>query len=281
MSRPRLDENAQRAAATYSSAADHYRAPALGFWDRLGGETVRRLALSRGDAVLDMCCGAGASALPAARTVGPDGRVVGVDVAAPLLQIARARADDEGLGQAEFRCADAMNAGLPEATFDAAICVFGVFFAADMVAFVREMTRLTRSGGTVAVTTWGPGLFEPANTVFWDAVRVQQPELHKAYNPWDDLTSPAAVTDLLEAAGLVDIEVEAVASDHPLPTPEDFWDVVLGSGYRATVDALSPTGRIAVRRSVLESLRAEAVDSIRTDVVFGVGRRPTVDGPAA
>jgi SAM-dependent methyltransferase len=270
-----LGENARRTAATYGAAADHYTAPAVGFWDRFGGETVRRLAPSPGGVVLDVCCGAGASALPAARAVGSGGRVLGVDVAEPLLQIARHRASAEGLHHAEFRCADATGTGLPDASFDVVVCVFGVFFAADMPAFVREMARLARPGGTVAVTTWGPGLFEPANSIFWEAVRAQRPKLYKAYNPWDSVTTPAAVNDLLAGADLTDISVEPAAESHPLPRPEDFWDVVLGSGYRATVDALPPAGQDAVRAVVVEALRGERVDNIRTDVLFGVGRRPT------
>jgi ubiquinone/menaquinone biosynthesis C-methylase UbiE len=81
-----------------------------------------------------------------------------VDVAEPLLEIARRRAAAEGLTQVEFRWADAGRTGLPDASFDVVVCVFGVFFVADMPAFVTEMARLTRSGGAVAVTTWGPGL---------------------------------------------------------------------------------------------------------------------------
>jgi ubiquinone/menaquinone biosynthesis C-methylase UbiE len=269
-----LGENARRAAATYGAAADHYTAPALGFWDRFGTETVRRLTPPAGGAVLDVCCGAGASALPAARAVGCGGRVLGVDVAEPLLQIARRRAAAQELHHAEFRCADATGTGLPDASFDAVVCVFGVFFVADMPAFVSEMARLTWPGGTVAVTTWGPGLFQPANTIFWDAVRAQRPELHKAYQPWDAVTTPAAVAELLAAADLTDISVEPSADRHPLSRPEDFWDVVLGSGYRATVDALPPTCQDDLRALVIEALRAQRVDGIRTDVLFGVGRHP-------
>ncbi len=68
-----------RAAATYNAAADSFDAPALSFWDRLGRRTVERISLQRGEAVLDACCGAGASAIAAAEAVGPDGRVLGVD----------------------------------------------------------------------------------------------------------------------------------------------------------------------------------------------------------
>lgn len=264
---------AQRVAETYSAAADHYTAPTLGFWDRLGADTIDRLALPLGSAVLDVCCGAGASALPAARAVGPGGRVLGLDLAEPLLQIARHRAAAEGLDHVEFRCADATATSLPDASFDAVVCVFGVFFAADMPAFVREMTRLTRPGGTVALTTWGPDTFEPANSLFWNAVREQRPELYKAYNPWDSVTTPAAVSELLAAAALADITVEPSTSSQPLSSPEDFWDVVLGSGYRATIEALPPAGQNLVQERVVEALRSRAVDNIRTDAVFGVARR--------
>ncbi|HEX6523892.1 MAG TPA: methyltransferase domain-containing protein, partial [Streptosporangiaceae bacterium] len=146
-----MGEHARRAARTYGAAADHYGLASHGFWDRFGAATVARLALAAGDSVLDLCCGAGASAVPAARVVGPAGRVVGVDVAEPLLELARARAAGEGLDNIEFRCGDAACTGLPDGSFDAVVCVFGVFFAADMPAFTAEMWRLVRPGGVLAI----------------------------------------------------------------------------------------------------------------------------------
>src|SRR6516225_8468974 len=107
------------------------RVPALGFWDRFGAATVRRLGLAAGDRVLDLCCGAGASAIVAAHVVGGAGRVLGVDVAVPLLDLARARAVREDLANTEFRYGDAMATGLPAGSFDAVVCVFGLFFAPD------------------------------------------------------------------------------------------------------------------------------------------------------
>jgi hypothetical protein len=65
------DDHARRAARTYSAAADHYCLPALGFWDRYGAATVSRLPLAPGHAVLDLCCGAGASAIPGGADGGP------------------------------------------------------------------------------------------------------------------------------------------------------------------------------------------------------------------
>lgn len=118
-----LSEHARRASRTYGAAADHYGPTSLGFWDRFGAATVARLPLAVGDRVLDLCCGAGASAVPAARAVGPAGHVLGIDVAAPLLELARARAAREGLDNVEFRHGDATRTGLPDGGFDTVICV--------------------------------------------------------------------------------------------------------------------------------------------------------------
>jgi ubiquinone/menaquinone biosynthesis C-methylase UbiE len=271
---PPLSEHAERAARTYGAAADHYTKAALSFWDRFGSATVSRLPLAAGDAVLDLCCGAGASAIPAAHAVGPAGRVLGLDVAGPLIALARASAAREGLAQAEFRQCDATRAGLPDASFDAVICVFGVFFAADMPAFMAEMWRLVRPGGVLAVTTWGPGLFEPANSRFWRCVADVEPSLFKAFNPWDEITTPVALGRLFARAGIPGPSLEATAGQHQLPHPDSFWDIVLGSGYRATISALSPGQRDLVRTRLLAELRAHQVTELRTDVLFGTAFRP-------
>jgi SAM-dependent methyltransferase len=267
-------EHALRASRTYGAAADHYQQAALSFWERFGAATVSRLRLAPGAAVLDLCCGAGASALPAAHAVGPEGRVLGIDIAAPMLELVRARAAAEGLANVEFRHGDATRTGLPDGGFDAVVCVFGVFFAPDMAAFVREMWRLTGPHGVLAVTTWGPGLFEPGNGLFWRRVGEVEPALFKAFNPWDEITTPELLAGLFSRAGVPDPAVEAAAGQHRLDHPDRFWDVVLGSGYRATVDALSPEQRDRVRESLLADLRSREITLLRTDVVFGTAARP-------
>src|SRR5215831_10806536 len=268
-----LGEHALRAARTYGAAADHYSRPALGFWDRFGAATVSRLEMAAGDSVLDLCCGAGASAIPAARAVGAAGRVLGIDLAGALLAQARDRARREGLANIEFRQGDATVTGLPGGRFDAVVCVFGVFFAPDMAAFVAEMWRLVQPGGVLAVTTWGPGLFEPANSCFWASGGEVEPSLFKAFNPWDEITTPEALTDLFLRAGVAHPAVVAAPGQHHLDRPDGFWDIVLGSGYRATVDALGQQGG-QVRTRLLTELRSRCVTALRTDVVFGTARSP-------
>jgi ubiquinone/menaquinone biosynthesis C-methylase UbiE len=268
------DEHVRRAAGIYGAAADHYTRDALGFWDRFGSATVSRLPLAPGAFVLDLCCGAGASAIPAAHAVGPAGRVLGIDAAAPMLALARAKADRQGLANIEFRCGDATRTGLADGSADAVLCVFGVFFAPDMAAFMREMWRLVRPGGVLAVTTWGEGLFEPASSHFWRCVRQVEPSLVKAFSPWDQITTPAALAGLFSRAGIPDPAVEAAAGQHHLEHPDDFWDIVLGSGYRATVNALSPAQGDRLRAGLLAELRSHQITTVQTGIIYGTATRP-------
>jgi ubiquinone/menaquinone biosynthesis C-methylase UbiE len=263
-----------KAAATYNAAADHFDDGPLAFWDRYGSRTIERLALARGAAVLDVGCGSGASAIPAAEAVGPQGRVVGVDLAERLLALARTKAARRKLDNIEFVRGDMERLDFPDGSFDAVVCVFGVFFAPDMTAFAAEMWRLVRPGGVLAVTTWGPGLFEPGNGIFWEAVAAVAHSLYKAFNPWDEITTPAALAGLLVGAGVAGPAATSVRGQHPLGHPEQFWDIVLGSGYRATIEALSQEQRDTVREHVIRDLSSAAVTAVRTDVVFGTAERP-------
>src|SRR5262252_2083389 len=116
-----------RVARTYNAASDHFDDPANSFWQRFGRRTVERLQLSRGSRVLDVCCGSGASAIPAAEAVGANGFVLGVDLAENLIQLARSKAIHRGLTNIEFRQGDMLNLDLPDFHFEAVICVFGIF----------------------------------------------------------------------------------------------------------------------------------------------------------
>jgi SAM-dependent methyltransferase len=117
---------------TYNAAADHYDHPAVSFWDRYGRRTVERLPLVSGMAVLDVCCGMGASAIPAAERVGPAGHVIAVDLIENLLNKGSQRARKSGLTNIEFRRADLESLPFPDRAFDALLCVFGIFFVTDV-----------------------------------------------------------------------------------------------------------------------------------------------------
>ena len=260
-------------AATYAATADHFDDAALSFWDRYGRETVARIGLRLGDHVLDACCGTGASALPAAHAVGPTGHVVGLDIAEPALALARAKAAAAHLSNVEFRTADVEHTGLPPASFDAVVCVFGVFFLPDIAAATAELWRLVRPGGTLAITVWGPDFLEPATTAFWAAVGTERPDLVGAFHPWTRVTDPDTLARLFDQAGAAAPAVEAEPGTHPLARPEDWWTIVLGTGYRATVQQLEAAAAQRVRTAGVTWLRQHAIRELRTNVVYARARR--------
>src|SRR4029077_16928974 len=135
----------------------------LGFWDYFGRRTVARLGLTKGASVLDVCCGSGASAIPAAQLVGAEGEVTGVDLAERLLKLAAEKAERLSLPNIHFQRGDLVSLDFPANRFDAVVCVFGIFFVPDMVAGVRELWQRVKPGGKLAITAWGGNLFEPAN----------------------------------------------------------------------------------------------------------------------
>lgn len=252
---------------TYDASSTHFDDKGLAFWDRYGSNTVARLGLREGARVLDVCCGTGGSALPAARAVGSEGVVLGVDISEPLLKLARRKAEREGLRNIEFRTGDMTNLDLERASFDAVVIVFGIFFAPHMAKQSRALARLVRPGGVLAVTTWGPRLFEPLYTPFLESIRARNRGLVE-YRPWERITTVDAVAGLLRDAGLARFTIAPESGEQPLERPEDWWTIVLGTGLRWSVDPLDAASRDKVREESVA--RARTTPSIETNVIYAV-----------
>ena len=122
-----------------------------------------------GSGLLDVACGTGFAARAAAKLVGPQGIVVGIDVNAGMLAVARAQS--VGLGPAiDWIEAPADSIPYPDASFDAVISQQGLQFVPDLDAAVTEMVRIARPGGTVAATVWTPVDRSPYFQAQWDAI---------------------------------------------------------------------------------------------------------------
>src|SRR5262245_13125773 len=106
-----------------------------------------------GDRVLDVACGTGIVARKAARHLGAQGAVTGLDLNPRMLEVARASAAKEGL-RIEWREGRAESLPFPEASFDRVLCQFGLMFFADRAAALAEMRRVLKSGGPVVVQVW-------------------------------------------------------------------------------------------------------------------------------
>jgi ubiquinone/menaquinone biosynthesis C-methylase UbiE len=113
---------------------------------------VELAALSQEERVIDLACGTGNAALLAAAR---GARVIGIDGAPRLLEVARQRAREQRL-EVDFREGDLLRLPLGNGAADVMISVFGVIFASDPRAGLREVRRVARAGGRALITAWVP-----------------------------------------------------------------------------------------------------------------------------
>jgi SAM-dependent methyltransferase len=119
-----------------------------------GAALVDTLGIKSGLALLDLGCGDGTTAVPAAK-LGAD--VLGVDIARNLVEAGSRRAQQEGLKNLRFQEGDATDlAGLRDNTFDLVVSIFGAMFAPKPFDVAKEMVRVTRPGGRIVMGNWIP-----------------------------------------------------------------------------------------------------------------------------
>jgi SAM-dependent methyltransferase len=122
---------------------------------RQSGEALAKsFGITKGLKVLDLGCGDGTTALPAA-ALGAD--VLGVDIAENLVEAGNRRAREQGLANCTFQEGDATNLqGLKDKSFDLVVSIFGAMFAPKPFDVAKEMVRVTRPGGRIIMGNWIP-----------------------------------------------------------------------------------------------------------------------------
>src|SRR5437762_11077204 len=207
-------------------------------------------------------------------TLFRSGKVIGVDLATGLLELARAKADQRGLSNIEFEIGDMLSMRFAVASFDAVVCVFGIFFVPDMGRAVSELWSRVRPSGKLAVTTWGPNFFEPGSHGFWRSIKDVRPDLYKGFNPWDRINDPANFTKIFNEAGIAPPTIVPENRLHSVTSAEDWWTIVLGSSYRGTIEQLKPETRRKVKEANLAFIRDEKISAIETNVLYALATKP-------
>lgn len=258
---------------TYNAAAQLFDAEPLSFWDRHGRAAVKRARIEAGNRILDVGCGTGASALPAAELAGTSGEVIGVDAAQNMLVHAREKAAAQGLANVRFELADMAKLDFPDAHFDRIVSVFAIFFLEDMAAHLRDLWRMLRPGGRLVVTTWGPRAFQPCAGIFADCA-ARFGYVSPSPPPWERLNEGEKLKRLFAEAGEGAPVIDTVMDRQQFDGPNDWWTIVMGSGYRAVVDQLPPHRRTALKDVVLAELKMGGIDYAETNVLHATAEKP-------
>ena len=108
-----------------------------------------------GERVLDIACGTGLVSFEAARAVGPNGQVLGIDLSERMIAAAERRARERRLSNCSFSRMDAETLALPDASFDVVLCALGLMYMPEPEQALREMRRVLNAGGRVSLAVWG------------------------------------------------------------------------------------------------------------------------------
>ncbi len=257
---------------TFDAASSHFDAEPLSFWAYHGETAVARLGLRAGESLLDVGCGTGASLLPGAATVGPRGRVVGVDVSDAMLARARAKLKASGITNVELECRDMMAGSEPAARYDAVLSVFSLFFVDDMQACAQRLWSQVGVDGRMLVVAWAADAFEPCSSLFTEEMRRLRPGWQEPRRPWRRLEEPETLHGLLRDAGARRVEVCVEDSTQPLGSPGDWWQIVLGSGYRNEIADLLPEELAILESALSERLSKEAITEMNTSALYALAR---------
>src|SRR5438034_1279517 len=224
-----------------------------------GEALVQRLGITKGLKVLDLGCGDGTTALPAAK-LGAD--VLGVDVAANLVEAGNRRAAEHGLNNLKFQEGDASNLEqLPDKSFDLVVSIFGAMFAPKPFDVAKEMVRVTRPGGRIVMGNWIPN----------DPTLVAQIlKISSAYSPPppEGTISPMTwgvesnVIERFGAAGVPEEKISCVRDMYTFNSPSAPVDLVAAfrKYYGPTMNAFEAAeknGRAAELQKELEALFQE------------------------
>lgn len=236
---------------TFSGTAaenyERYFVPAIGA--PLAADLVELAALRAGERVLDVACGTGVVARHAVERVGSGGRVVGTDINAGMLAVARQAS--AGVGASDWYEASADNLPLPDDAFDVALCQLGLQFFADKPAAVRELRRVLVPGGRLFLNVPGPTppLFAELEAAL---ARHVGPDGAGFVRAVFSLHDAVELRELLCVAGFEQVEAQSSVVTLRLTAPEDFlWQYVHSTPLGAAVAQLDGEARVALQREVV------------------------------
>lgn len=249
-------------ARTFARLSRQYTTP-------LASHLVALARVGPADRILDVGTGTGVVALQAARLLGPSGHVAGIDTASGMLDEARAAAGDES--HVEFREADAAHLPFDGASFDLALSLFALTHVADPAGTLREIHRVLRHGGRLAVGVGGaPPILSAAGVsdarrrlrlrlATWRGRCLVAPRSiesalarRTAFVPHAPALPAPRLRGLARDAGFVDVRLSWQGGEAPVATPEEFWELqsVFSTPARLWLADASPAEAAGLRHDV-------------------------------
>ncbi len=259
----------------FDATATSYDRTGPDLFARFGERLVELFSPAPGAHVLDIATGTGAVLLPAARRVGPQGRVIGIDLSSEILREAENSVREQDLSNVELLKMDAEHLEFPDRSFDVVTCAFGLFFFPGLQAALAEMYRVCKPGGQIVVTTFAkaPPMFGPGMPLFITQCIEYGAGLMM---PQQVIYDPEEVQALLSPCGLHTIETHSEENDLLYESLDDWWAFMMTLGPRAMYLTMDEDTRFRFKEEYLAKLRPMlSEDGLHTTlgVIYAGARR--------
>lgn len=240
-----------------TDAARAYEAAVTVFMAPFADIAIEAAGVGPGDRVLDLACGTGVVTRKLAGTVGASGRVCGSDLNPAMLAVA----GDIGPAGVEWSQAPADALPYPDSSFDAVVCQQGLQFFPDKVAALREVIRVLRPGGRLAVTVWAAAEHSPYFAAQRAGVLAAIGDAGR--NPLRAAmpTDPEGLLfEWATAAGLTAVHTRIERATVRLPDLVAFVDLQVGATpWGAMLQAAGPHALATASRTTLDGLRDQVL----------------------
>lgn len=238
------------------NAGERFKAQSAEMGAAVTAAVVEAACIEPGLRVLDVACGSGEPSISIALRLAGTGAVLGLDLAAAALEVARERARVRGLENVQFLQGDVHALPFADQSFDRITSRLGVMFFADLAQAAREMHRVLRPGGRVALLAWGP-VEQPYFETTVGTVRTLHPELDipETARKMFQFGRAGTLTRVLRQAGFgsAEEELQRIRWDWH-GTPEQLWEYFRGVTvpFHPLLEKVS--GNTEVDRAVLATL---------------------------
>lgn len=211
----------------WEQVAAVYAEDRLGIFNRCAEQLLNLIRPQPGASLLDIGTGPGVIALQATKRVGFEGRVVGSDIAAAMVHLAKQASGELRSTNLSFCQMDAEQLGFADASFETVTCAFSLFQFPNMRQALAEMVRVVKQGGQVGLSNWGVGYFSP--------VADMQRALFYEFGLQPLLTNPITFKPdelqmLLESVGLTEFKMVPDEIDVWFKDPQAVWDYNMSMG---------------------------------------------------
>jgi SAM-dependent methyltransferase len=253
-----MQDNKPPIDTTAAQAYEQHVVPGLFMhWAR---RAVELAAPRPGEHVLDAACGTGIGARLAAKRIGEDGTIVGLDVDAGVVEMARTVAQRERIA-IEWHCASALEMPFDKGLFDLCLCLHGLQFFPDRVAGLAEIRRVLKPSGRLVAMVWGPLEHNKGHHAVVQALERQKVDASAAKRAFS-LANAEDLRDAASRAGFTHIELRTEDAQTDFSSIASFFDgMTTGSPSTRHALALIPAeGRAAFRDEVSAALERYVAD---------------------